>query len=701
MEYIGHLNKLPMLRLLIPFITGIIIQCNIRAPFHLIFIFIATGFTILCAICMRPGNPVYGPGRTYGFFLSLFILGISMGLTERRMSASSFMDISGNGGFIIAGVIDKQERDHTFRLLIRPVAFISGGSLIKTSGRAIAWLEKDSISAGLVTGHHIVIPNNFREISNAGNPFEFDYRRYMMIQNIAGETYVPAGSWFHTEGGKYSARILYLPGRIRNHLLGVLENNGISGRELSVASALILGYRSGLDHETRDNYAGSGAMHILAVSGLHVGILYVLLVWLTGFLKRVRYLSPVIPAIILIVIWFYAFLTGLSPSVTRAAIMFSFLAAARFWNRPAEILNTVSSSAILQLIADPLALFMAGFQLSYLAVAGIIIFQPVIYSAIRLKNYIADRIWALVSLSFSAQILIFPLIIYYFNHFPIYFPVTNVFAVPLAMLILYSGLSLFLFSFIPFLAAIPSFILNLALVSLNFITASISNLPYARISDIMISFPMAVVLYGIILAAIMFIVFRKARFLHYLMLLIISALAFRADLRLRDSRNLFIVYNVRGESVYNFISGHSSVVVLPENSLDTVSIPYVATAPARHLNASEVNVTSRETFFRTMGLGNFVLFAGKCIYFPHDNDIKNAAKPLHADLMIISSHTADDLDNLLNMVIPKLVVIDSSVAYYRRSVIAGLCRKKGIECHDVGASGAFFAEMDKYSPGTP
>ncbi len=707
--YGDELKRLPVLRLLIPLIMGIVVQYNTRIfPLYIIATLAILLFLALCLLARyRPVFRQSGINWYYGSALCLFVSVVSMGLTENRLQASSFMDIPDGNAFVLSRVAEKpQERERSFRIQIDPIIVISDDSFAKTSGRAIAWFEKDTAVAQLTAGEHVVMPHNFREISNAGNPWEFDYRRHTMLQGIYGEIYLREDEWFNPDMKTGGTGLSVFNGKLRYKLLDILATSGIAGRDFSVASALLLGYRNTLDYETRRIYSGSGAMHILAVSGLHVGILYLLLFWMLGFLRGTRCYSIAAPVIIVAAIWFYAALTGMSPSVTRSATMFTFLTVSRSLGRPVSTLNTLASAAVFQLIADPLSLFMVGFQLSYLAVAGIVCYQPAIYSLVRFKKYIPDRIWALVSLSLSAQLLIFPLIIYYFNHFPGYFPVTNIFAVPLAMIILYSGFFLFLISWLQPVAVIFAVILNGALKLLNFILTFISNLPFAMISDIQASPALVLCLYGIIILTTLFFKKRKAVFLFLALLTIISGLGLRADYRLRTAnQNIFIVYNARGASIYNFIYGENNFIIssIPDHSASS-GPPLIASGPARHLNARNSSVIPAVDFSHTPLPGNpalysegdgLVFFAGQTIWFPgrEAKGFEDLAKSVDIDIMVISSRTTTDPAFLFNLVHPSRVVIDSSVSRFQREIIVDLCNKAGFCFWDVSSSGAFVAGL--------
>lgn len=697
-----------MLRLLIPFILGIVLQYNTGLTVSFITSVCIVLFLLLCFVCTYyPLYTCFSLRWIYGLILNCLIVFLAMGMTEKRMQAPSLTDHAGKGGFMVARVLESPaERDRSFRVLIEPVWVILGDSTIKTSGKAIGWFQKDSNSEMLRAGDRIVLPNTFREIRNAGNPFEFDYKRYLRMQGIVAENYLAGEQWFID--GRFRGRgLVRFSERISENLSGMLKDKGISGKELAVAGALLLGKRSGLDYDLRQTYAASGAMHILAVSGLHVGILYIFLHWIIGVLKKVRYYFLFSSIIILLLIWFYALLTGLSPSVTRSATMFSFLAVGRSLGRSTNIFNTLAASAFVQLLINPFIIFMAGFQLSYIAVTGIALYQPLIRSLAKFRYMLLNQIWRLITVSFSAQLLIFPLIIYYFNQFPNYFIVTNLFAVPLAMIILYTGLMFFFFSFIPVLSSFLAFLLNIALVCLNFLTHTISYLPFSNISDIFISIPSLIALYATILFLSLFLFLKKTRFLQYALAIAIAGFILRADHMIKSSgQHIFMIYNTRRYSLYNFISGRENIIISDNyEDIKLNSLPYVAEKPALYLNTGNVNHLYSGKFFNhytekafsTFSVyGDFVEFKGFRIFFARDNEQLNyrPLKPVNTDLLVISSGYSGNISDIYKLVIPEIVVIDSSVGGFRREQLSAQCRETGLSYHDVNFSGAFKVNLE-------
>ena len=227
--------------------------------------------------------------------------------------------------------------------------------------------------------------------------------------------------------------------KLRKSFINIFENQGISGRNFAVVTALVLGMDDYLDNDTRKEFSSAGAIHILCVSGLHVGVIYMVLNALLFFLKRNKYARALRSLILLIGIWFYAMLTGLAPAVLRAATMFSFVIIGTGIKRKAGVFNSLTVSAFILLLFNPFLIYNVGFQLSYAAVIAIVAIQPTIYQIWQPKNKIADNIWGITTVSVAAQLGTAPLGLFYFHQFPNYFIITNLIAIPLATLILYAG----------------------------------------------------------------------------------------------------------------------------------------------------------------------------------------------------------------------------------------------------------------------
>ncbi len=237
----------------------------------------------------------------------------------------------------------------------------------------------------------------------------------------------------------------------REYVLDVLQKSISTGKdELGIAEALLIGYTNDLDKDLVQAYSNTGVVHIIAISGMHLALIYVLLVWVFGKIPLINKSKLLQLVLILSCLWLFSILTGASPSVLRAAVMFSFIAVGKTYFKQASIYNSLAASAFVLLCYNPYYLWAVGFQLSYLAVLGIVIFQKPIYNCFYIKNKWVDKTWQLITVSTAAQLLTFPVCIYYFHQFPNLFLISNLIAVPLSAIILYTEIALITFSWIPF-----------------------------------------------------------------------------------------------------------------------------------------------------------------------------------------------------------------------------------------------------------
>ena len=326
-------------------------------------------------------------------------------------------------------------------------------------------------------------------------------------------------------------------------------------------AALTIGYKNNLDDETKSAYATSGAMHILAVSGLHVGIVYLILKIIFGLFKQNR---PVVILKVLfsfIFLWLYAAITGFSPSVVRAAIMFSFILAGDLANRKTNIYNSIFASAFVLLLINPFLVMEVGFKLSYFAVLGIVFFYPRIYGLLEVKNRVLNKLWSLFCVSMAAQLCTFPLGLYYFHQFPNYFFITNLFVVPLAGLIIYSTV-IFLLSFsISYAGTFTAWIINFLLTLLNKSVHFIENLPGSVTNGIYLSGFEVITIYVILFLLIILILIRNKIVIFSLLasfLILLSSIQYRRF----ENHNFSAVaiLSVPGHSILNIITGNRNYI---------------------------------------------------------------------------------------------------------------------------------------------
>jgi competence protein ComEC len=425
--------------------------------------------------------------------------------------------------------------------------------------KVIVYLEKENKAFQLRAGDRIFAKATISEIKNPGNPFEFNYRNYMSKRHIWYSSYIASENYTIERNDRPSIWIAI--DRFQEKLVSGLKKELSSDQAFQIISALTLGYRDELTRETQSYFISTGAMHILSVSGLHVAMVFLFLNFLFAFLKRSYAWHFLYFFIIVTCLWGYALLTGFSPPAQRATIMFTFILAGNSLNRPASIYNSIAASAFFLLLFDPDLFFDVGFQLSYMAVISIVFFYAKFTKLIKTENRILKYTWQLFCISIAAQIGTFPLSIYYFNQFPVYFWLSNFIVVPAGYLIL--GLTGAFFAFSHFENA-TSFIAQILCSITDFtllLLKKIGELPFAVIEGLSISFIQFTCLFLVLGFSIFFIVYKKHAFffagLLFLLLFQFEGLTQKINL---FNQHKLIVYQSK-ERLIHLINGRTNYLI--------------------------------------------------------------------------------------------------------------------------------------------
>ncbi|SNS04748.1 competence protein ComEC [Belliella buryatensis] len=365
---------------------------------------------------------------------------------------------------------------------------------------------------GLKSGDLVFVVGEPELLTPPTNPAEFHYQRFMQRQQIAHRHFV--GNRILKIGYRSTQPVEDFFLDIRSAIIASIDAKFRDTQAKQVAQALLLGQKKNLEKEVSEAYVTAGAMHVLAVSGLHVGIIY-------GFFflffkpyrmkqgARIVYLS-----IIILIIWAYAMLTGMSPSVMRAATMFSLMALAQMKSRSPSIFNAIALSALLLLIFDPFLIYSVGFQLSYLALIGIILIQPILVSIWIPKWRVVEYIWQISMVGLAAQLMTFPISTYYFHVFPTYFLISNLVAIPGAFLIMSVGIPMMLCFQVPVLGQSLAWMTEHLISFVNFLIFGIQSVPYARISHINLSSEF-MIFYWLILALLISLFLNRKKWMLY------------------------------------------------------------------------------------------------------------------------------------------------------------------------------------------
>ena len=427
-------------------------------------------------------------------------------------------------------------------------------------GTVQLYLEKSEAAINLSPGDIIESKSYFNEIEANSNPNTFDFKNYSRIQGIYHQSYISSNEW---ELKKESPSSFYsFSSGIRSYFENKLDRSGISKSELGVIKALILGDKVDLEDSTRNNYAAAGAMHILAVSGLHVGIVLLILTIIFKPLKRLENGKLYFSLLIIFSIWLYAFITGASSSVLRSAFMFSIISIGMNLERDQSTIHAVIVSAFVLILINPFIVFDVGFQLSYAAVLGIIFLQPKIASYWLIKNKFLNYFWQIMAVSMAAQIATAPISLYYFHQFPSYFLLTNLVVIPAAFIILLFGILFLSLSWVPILGDALVYSLRYSTLVLNEFISIIAHIPGAVIDGLYLLKLEVLMLYACICAFLAFWIYRIRYSLISTAVLVTSFLSFNmfAELTIEGSSEL-VFYKLKEGNAISLNKENSHILI--------------------------------------------------------------------------------------------------------------------------------------------
>ena len=517
------LHKYPVVRILVPYIIGILsaFQLSSYPPLPLYLFLILTSILLITILILNK-YPSYRQRWIKGMliYICFIMTGYFITINNYENHKADYFGnyITTSKSLAIADINEPIEiKAKTVKALVK-VIYITDthnkdtpANLIATSGKTIIYLQKDSLTLNLRYGDRLMINANFKEIPPPQLLSDINYKRYFAFKNIYHQAFVRRENVMllsrdHVNPVYYYA---YLTG---NKIIRILKENGVSGKELAVGVSLIFGYREFLSPETIREYSDAGVIHILCVSGLNVGIIYIFCSSLLFFLDRNRNGKYVKLIILLLMIWFYTFICGLSPSILRASAMFTFIITGKIFNRDADILNSLIVSAFVLLLYNPFFLADIGFQLSYLSVTGIVLLCPILEKLISSKNPFVIKVWQLNSISVAAQIAVSPLVIYYFHFIPVYFIFTNLIIIPLTFIITYAGCSLLIINPL-LLSSIAAFIFIRLIRVINYVVWSVQLMPFCTIDNIYINVFQLIMIYLLIIFLIISLLKRNKQLL--------------------------------------------------------------------------------------------------------------------------------------------------------------------------------------------
>ena len=567
--------RAPFLRIGLPFMTGVIMAFLLGA------LPVVSSFSmILCIVIFlfirNNSNPQVR--HLVGIFVVVFMISCGFwiaSITAPQIHPLHYERIENQNELYIIKIIDfPKVKEHYVSATAEIIyAGDSSGVLSPGNGTIMIQFFRDSLARQLMTDQLLLVHSKLQTPDPPVFPEAFDYSEYLKQKGIFKILRPKMDDWKYWKKERETTTkgdLIYL----REALIRKLDTYDLSKETRGIIEALVWGKTDDMDREQIAEYSKTGVVHILAVSGMHVGLIYTLTRPLTSRMRgrRTAALRFLIPAIIL---WVYAAITGFSPSVSRAAVMLTLVIIAEQFDQPHESLNTLMASAIFLLIYDPSMVQSLGFQLSYLAVIGIMTLQTPIKKIFRFRVKMLQQLWELCAVSIAAQIATLPICLYYFHQFPTYFLIANIIAVPLSSAALYTGLAFFSLHWWSPAAYLAMNITDTIIRMMNAIIHEIASWPNALITRISINAFEATVLFLIIIFCYYLAQYRQ----HQLKVPIIGLICFFTisqevkGMVLNQQREVNL-YKWKKKDVICFLDGNEAVVVCAPgiDSLNTQKI---------------------------------------------------------------------------------------------------------------------------------
>ena len=682
----------PMVRLLLPLIAGIYLGTKGDS----LLIYWRTGGLLLllvCLILLLPRTPFH-KRWWYGLVINAFFLLFGYSLIQTKVDNQAVRGDAIHSP-VIATVISNVPTAQKQRLLVSINETISDSIIERTTAdKLLAYLEKDTNSLNLMPGDVIALEGQIHLINPPMNPNAFNYQQYMLRRGVYHQVYIKEGNWAYLG---YESGIRRTSAIWRRYFLNILQKHIPEENEYAVAAALSLGYKSGINEKIRNAYADTGAMHVLAVSGLHVGLVQLIISYLLSFIRpRWRGWKYFKTILIILSIWAFAVLTGSSPSVLRAATMFSFLAVGIALQRVVNIYNTLAASAFLLLCINPFFLFEAGFQLSYLAVIGIVYFQPKIYRSWYIGNAFGRYLWKLGAVSLAAQITTLPISLYYFHQLPLYFILSGLVVVPAAALILSLCILLFMLQGIPLIALLIGKVLFGVLYATNALIFLIQQMPGSLLEGIWINALVVILLYAIIICIVVSIEARSYRYILYGLFFLLSLSVNNAFRQWKiQHQQALVIYQIHSESLLDYFSGKDRLSLV-NRTVSTGAIKHAARLHRWHRGNKK---GEKHSFGDEANSNDYYLGKGFAQLGPYRILMPGSEPPqitdsLCLDVLLLKGKESIPLEDYLSCIYPKHIVIDGSAGWRNESQWQKICNNAGYSPHITSKEGAFILEFN-------
>ncbi|HSC54609.1 MAG TPA: ComEC/Rec2 family competence protein [Phnomibacter sp.] len=689
-------RKAPWLRICVLLMLGIVLGNALQK--------LGLYFAIGCGLLLIGSFlPIWYLGKKHPFkasiclHIALVCVGILLVFSNNLIWKPHFIGHSYKPGAVVIATLSEpplpKEKSWKANATIQLVD--SSGNMKATTGSVILYFQKSDSMAPPAFGSSIVFTKKLQPISNAGNPGGFDYKTFAARQGIYYQVFLQPQDWRMVPSAPPNQFQQFLFST-RAWVLNTITKFVTEPDARGIAQALLIGYRGDLDKALVEQYANTGVVHIIAISGMHLGMIFGLLIFIFKPLGKSRMMQWFRLILILSCIWLFTLLTGAAPSITRAAVMCTILAVGHHWKRNASVYNLLAAAAIVLLLWDPYTLWNVGFQLSFAAVLSIAVFYKPIEQCWSPRFKIWQYGWQMVAVTLAAQILTVPMVVYHFHQFPVYFLLANMIAVPLSGLALYGLILLLAISFWQSGAVVVGSIISLLIGWLNASIVWIGNLPLTSIGHLQINLLQAALMYASI-AALAWWWLQKTK--NGLVIAFASVAAFMvirsAQQVQTHSQQKLLVYNVPKHTAIDLVVGSRSVFVgdsilsnpgFQQNFYLLPSRIYYRFQPV----ANQLLLPKQNTSF---------YWGGKKITVLNAQIDYRKSRPLTTDILLVSGNLPGNPFSVLSVIQCQQIVLDASNSAARIARWQHAADSLHLRLHAVPLQGAFAMEPGSQQAG--
>ncbi|MET0760517.1 MAG: ComEC/Rec2 family competence protein [Flavobacterium sp.] len=671
--------EFPLTRITIWFVLGILFSFYINPNPKLAFAILFISFLGFCLTYFFSKKDFK---QKIHFGLTTYFLSFCIGTTTQVVHTDSYQESN------YTHQISNVEKEHLIEIVLREklkstvfndryIAIVKRIDDKVSTGKILVNFHKNKGNEKLFIGSNLQIKGAIFKHKKPNNPDQFDYGKYLTNKSVLAQTYADV---YETKiSPKIDKNIWYYSDFIRNKIITNLKKSNFSKEGLPVVAALILGQQQDISPEVLRDYQLAGAIHILSVSGLHVGFILLFINFLLKPLPKNNLGNGIRLVTILISLWSFAVIAGLSSSVVRSVTMFSFVAVGMHLKRSTNIFHTLLVSILLILLFQPSFLFDVGFQLSYIALFFILWLQPLLSNLWLPQNKVVKYFWDILTVSFAAQIGALPLSIYYFHQFPGLFFVTNLIIIPFLSVIMALGVFVMVLAVFDYVPTISVKLLEWSIYFLNKTINWVASFEQFIIQDIPFNWPMLLSLYTLLFAIIIW--FKKPNFNKMalaLIALIIFQISYFGTRRDNQSQKEWIVFNVKKNTLITERNGEN---------ITTFCNDSIQKKLAKNLTLKSYLVANFSKINNCKKIQNTALFKNKRILILDSLGIyPNHIKP---DILVITQSPKINLERLFQTFKPKMVVVDASNYKTYVACWKATCVKEKIPFHATGEKGFY------------